>query len=132
MAVFCHCYFLNLTYIFVSKLGPRLMLLLKQTSPRSCSVNELSLGFPLKVLNWSFWVSIFTDTLFSVDVSYWDVSFSAPDPDSLNFMFKNFQRPGRSLDAEGYHVEGVCLVSVCEESVRAATADDDVGAVGRA
>lgn len=45
MAVFCHCYFLTLTYMFVFKLGPRLMLYLKQTSPRSCSVNELSRVF---------------------------------------------------------------------------------------
>lgn len=36
---------------------------------------------------------------------------SAPDLESLNFMFKNFQTPGRSLDADGYHIgfEGVCV-----------------------
>lgn len=50
-------------------------------------------------------------------------------------FIENFQRPAGSLDAGCYHIgfEGVYVcVSVCEESVRAPTAGNGIGAVRRA
>lgn len=73
-------------------------------------MNELSLGLPLKVLKLEEFKSVSSQIPYSLQhwFSYWDVSL-CPNLDSLNFMFENFQRPGRSLAVAGYHIgfEGV-------------------------